>query len=42
MEASVRQVAGGASDVTIEGMIQYGESFRARMNDDLRLCTQEL
>ena len=42
MEASVCQVAGGASDVTIEGMIQYVESFRARMNDDLRLCTQEL
>ncbi len=42
MEASMCQVVGGATDVAAAGMIQYLDSFRARMNDDLRLCSQEL
>ncbi len=42
MEVSVCQVARGASDLTIDGVIQYVENCRARLNDDLRSCTQEL
>ena len=42
MEASVRQVARGASDTTLDGVIQYMEGFRARLNEDLRSCAQEL
>ncbi len=42
MESSVRQVARGFSDLTLEGVIQYVESCRARLNEDLRWCTQEL
>ncbi len=35
IEASVRQVARGALDLTIDGVIQYVEGCRARLNDDL-------
>ncbi len=42
MEASVCQVARGASDTTLDSVIQYVEGFRARFNEDLRLCAQEL
>ncbi len=42
METSVRQLAAGATDVAAECMLQYLDSFRSRLNEDLRLCTQEI
>ena len=42
MEDSVCQVARGGSDVTLDGVILSAEGCRARLDDDLQLCTQEL
>ncbi len=38
----MRQVAGGATDVAADYMLKCLDSFRTYMNDDLRLCTQEI
>ncbi len=42
IEESVRQVAGGATDVATENLIQFMTGVQARLNDSLQYCEREL
>ena len=42
MEASVRQVAAGATEVAAGFMLQYLDSFWSHLNENLRLCTKDI